>query len=169
MKQIGIAAAVVCGLCACVQGDEVSPQQVERISFAVEPCFGFCPDFNVSVDAAGQGTFEGENFVAARGTHRFTAGPAELAAFSDRLAPFRPAQSVAYGHDNCDGSVMSDMPSVSVTWHDVDGSSTTLDWYMGCRQPGLSDRSDEIYKAWEELPLGDLVGSDEDRRSFVPS
>lgn len=166
MKHIVGASMLVLALGACVQGNETANPPTESISFAVEPCFGFCPDFTLSVDAAGQGSFDGERFVAVRGAHSFSASPAEWTAFRDRLAPFRPSESVSYGYENCKGSVMTDMPSVTVIWHDSDGSSTRLDWYMGCRQPGLSDRSDEIYRAWEELPVSELVGSDEDRPSF---
>lgn len=169
MKRAVSACVFALGLCACVQAGDVGAPQTERISFSVEPCFGFCPDFSLSVDADGRGTYEGENFVAARGSHSFSASPAEFAAFRDRLAPFRPVDNVEYGYDNCDAAVMSDMPSVNVTWHESDGSSTTLNWYMGCRQSGLSDRRDEIYRAWEELPVADLVGADKDRPTFGPS
>ncbi|WP_340587706.1 DUF6438 domain-containing protein [Erythrobacter alti] len=169
MKLIPTAGIMALSLGACVQTGEVTEPTVERISFAVEPCFGFCPDFNLTLDASGEGVFEGENFVAKRGTRNFSASAAEFTAFRERLAPFRPVQSVSYGYDNCDGAVATDMPSVRVTWHDSDGTSTRLDWYMGCFQPGLHDRSDEIYRAWEELPISELVGADEDRASFRPS
>lgn len=169
MRQIASLAAMLLGTVSCTTNDAVPEANVERISFSVEPCFGFCPDFALTVDANGRGTFDGQNFVAAPGVHVFSANPEQLAAFQARLAPFRPAESVAYDYENCDGAVMTDMPSVAVTWHGDGGEDTELRWYMGCRQPGLSDRSDEIYRAWEELPIGDLVGSDEDRRSFGPS
>ena len=154
--------------CATVPGGPPAVQTAESISFAVEPCFGFCPDFDITVDAAGNGTYRGENFVAQKGEHPFRATPSQFDAFAARLAPFRPARSVQYGYENCDGMVATDSPSVRVTWHDADGGSTTLDWYMGCRQPGLAERSEQIYKAWQELPLEALVGADEDRMDYAP-
>jgi len=151
-------------LAGCVTTPE--PSNVASISFETEPCFGFCPQFAIEVRADGQGTYQGGTSVRQQGNHTFTASPTEFAAFRDRLAPFRPAQSAAWGHDKCDGPIRTDSPSVKVTWRDQTGESVTLDWYMGCRQPGLAEHSDEIYKAWQELPLDALVGNDDERANY---
>ena len=60
----------------------------------------------------------------------------------------------------------TDSPSVTVTWRDPGEEPVTLNWYMGCRQPGLADNSEALYKAWEELPVDALVGPDEGRQNF---
>ncbi|MGV2496317.1 DUF6438 domain-containing protein [Pelagerythrobacter aerophilus] len=136
---------------------------VESIAFSTGPCFGACPVFNVEVGRSGEGTFRGERFVAVKGERPFTASPTEWDAFTERLAPFRPETSQKYGFENCDGPTATDHASVVVTWRYTDGTETTLDWYMGCRQPGLAENAERLYEAWEELPLDDLVGTLEDR------
>ncbi|MDE1466719.1 DUF6438 domain-containing protein [Aurantiacibacter sp. D1-12] len=138
----------------------------ERIAFSLEPCFGFCPDFELEIDGSGRGTYDGQNFVLQRGRHDFSASAEEVAAFAERLAPFRPAQDTSYGYDNCDVPVYTDAPSVRITWFGEDGNRTELNWYLGCRQPGLVEHEGTITEAWEELPIGHLVGSDEDRASY---
>jgi len=155
-------------LAGCVTSPAPTPEQtnVQSIAFETGPCFGFCPQFSVEVGADGQGTYNGGSSVRQQGTHAFAVTPAEFAAFRDRLATFRPEQSVAWDRDNCDGPVRTDSPSVKVTWRDGTGESVTLDWYMGCRQPGLAEKSDEIYQAWQKLPLSALVGDDAERASY---
>jgi len=151
-------------LAGCVTAP--APSRVESISFETEPCFGFCPVFSFEVGADGQGSYEGGSSVRQQGAHAFTASPGQFAAFRDRLAPFRPDRSEAWGRGNCDGPVATDSPSVKVTWRDETGESVTLEWYMGCRQPGLTEQSDRIYKAWQELPLAALVGEDAERANY---
>jgi hypothetical protein len=161
---ISIAALALTG---CVTpGAGTDAQSAPTIDFSVGPCFGFCPDFALSVTPEGEGTYEGRNFVAKRGEARFIASEEDYRAFARRLAPFRPEKSVSYGYDNCDGPVATDSPSVTVTWRDPGEEPVTLNWYMGCRQPGLADNSEALYKAWEELPVDALVGADEDRQNF---
>lgn len=140
-------------------------ENVTSISFETGVCYGTCPAFTAQVGSDGVGAYEGNAFVANEGAHDFQVTPAEFAAFESRLAPFRPEASVSYGFDNCDGPVATDNPSVKVTWLDEDGNSVSLDWYMGCRQPMLSEDSDAIYKAWQEISaLSELVGTSEQRR-----
>ena len=135
------------------------------IDFAVSPCFGFCPDFSITLAPSGEGTYEGNRFVKTEGRATFTVTPQEYAAFRERLAPFRPEQSVRYDYEHCDGPVATDHPSVSVRWTDAVGEARELDWYLGCRQPELTENSDAIYQAWQELPaVAELVGTDEERR-----
>ena len=143
-----------------------APDNSATIDYTVTPCFGFCPSFELSVTAEGDGTYEGQAFVARRGEASFMASDAEYQAFARRLAPYRPKESVSYGHDNCDGPVATDSPSVKITWRDPGEQPVTLYWYMGCRQPGLTENSEALYKAWQELPVDDLVGDDEDRQGY---
>ena len=161
-----MAAPLALAGCVTAPAPDTGQSNVASIAFETGPCFGFCPQFGIDVSAAGQGTYDGKSSVRQQGAHRFTVSPAEFAAFRDRLAPFRPAQSVTYDRNKCDGPVRTDSPSVKVTWRDESGETVTLDWYMGCRQPGLAEKSDEIYKAWQELPLGTLVGDDAERASY---
>ena len=144
-------------------GGDTADEELESIAFSTGACFGSCPVFEVEVAATGPDAYRGERFVAVKGERSFTASAAEWRAFAERLAPFRPDTSVKYGHGTCDGPLASDQPTVAITWRDADGSETTLDWYMGCRQPGLAENYDRIYEAWQELPLDDLVGTAEDR------
>lgn len=147
------------------QGEAVSQAAGPAISLELSPCFGFCPTFAITVEPDGEGIYDGTRFVKTEGERRFTVSPQDYAAFRDRLADFRPAKSVRYDYENCDGPVATDHPSVKVSWTQADGETQVLDWYMGCRQPELSENSDAIYRAWQELPeVVALVGTDEERR-----
>lgn len=161
-----LAALALAPLAACgtVPAQEAG---AERISFSAEPCYGFCPAFDVTVGAYGEGRYEGRSSVKVTGTRQLSVTPEEFAAFRDRLAPYRPAQDVRYDHENCDVPLATDMPAVQVTGHEADGRSTTLDWYMGCAQPGLAENREAIYGAWRELPLEELVGADSERHGYA--
>ena len=158
--------ALLLTACATTPAAPLTPDSSATIDYTVTPCFGWCPAFSLSVEADGDGTYEGQAFVAQRGKAQFAASEAEYAAFERRLAPFRPARSVTYGYENCEGLVHTDAPSVTITWREPGEEPVTLDWYMGCRQPGLTENSDALYKAWQELPVDDLVGSDENRQTY---
>ncbi|GAB5347575.1 DUF6438 domain-containing protein [Alteriqipengyuania sp. 357] len=161
--------ALTLALAGCAtpgMGDGSAPPPAS-VDYTVTPCFGFCPSFSMSVSADGKGTYDGERFVKEQGTAAFSASPEEVAAFFDRIAPFRPEESVQYGYENCDGPVATDSPSVKITWHEAGAEPVTLDWYMGCRQPGLTQNREALYKAWQELPLADLVGTDENRQQYA--
>ena len=139
----------------------------EQISFSTEQCYGFCPVFDVTVGADGEGSYEGRSSVKVTGAREFSVSPQEFAAFRERLAPYRPAKDVRYDYEKCEGAIATDMPSVKVTWLDANGASTTLDWYMGCAQPGLAENREAIYGAWRELPLEELVGADSERQGYA--
>lgn len=152
-----------CTTAGGVEDADTASGQLESIAFSTGPCFGSCPVFEMEVASTGAGTYRGERYVAVKGERAFSASAAEWSAFADRLAPYRPDTSVKYGHGACSGPLVTDQPTVIVTWRDADGSETTLDWYMGCREPGLAENGERIYQAWQELPLDDLVGTAEDR------
>ena len=144
-----------------------APRPVTAITIEETPCFGFCPAFTARIAANGQGTYEGGAFVATKGAASFTVSPAEFAAFEQRLAPFRLARTKLFNHGNCTAPLATDSPSVKVTWEAAGREPVVLDWYLGCRQPGLTERSDDIYDAWKELPaLAELVGEDQNRQAY---
>ncbi|WP_374405674.1 DUF6438 domain-containing protein [Pelagerythrobacter sp.] len=153
-------------LAGCVTQPDETADSAERISYQRGPCFGSCPVFSVEIDASGQGTYRGERFVAVRGERQFTATPAQVRAFEQRLAPYRPASDVAYNHGNCDGPMATDQAAVAISWGDPAGDGTVLEWNTGCRQPGLAENREAIMTAWRELPLDDLVGTAEDRFQY---
>lgn len=164
-----LAPVVLVALAGCTtipEAGEAAAGEVAAIRFTTSPCFGFCPDFTVQVPQEGLAGYEGRRFVAVKGFHDFAVSQAEFAAFRKRLEPFRPEQSVRYDYEHCDGPVATDSPSVAVTWTMVGGEEVTLDWYMGCRQPGLSENAEEISGAWRELPLDDLVGTEQNRTVY---
>ena len=159
--------ALPLALAACVTpGDAGTDLTESTIEYSIGPCFGFCPSFALSISPEGEGSYEGRAFVANRGKADFTATDVEYRAFAQRLAPFRPDRSVKYDYENCDGPVATDSPSVTITWRNPGEPPVTLNWYMGCRQPGLAENSKALYRAWEELPLESLVGSDEQRQTY---
>ncbi|UVI38856.1 DUF6438 domain-containing protein [Qipengyuania spongiae] len=161
-----LAALALAPLAACATVPALEAG-AERISFSAEPCYGFCPAFEVTAGADGEGRYEGRSSVKVTGARQFSVTPEEFAAFRDRLAPYRPAQDVRYDHENCDAPLATDMPAVQVIWREANGRSTTLDWYMGCAQPGLAENREAIYGAWRELPLEELVGADSERQGYA--
>ncbi len=152
----GLVAAVLIAGCAPVEAGGSSGADNSSISFETGACFGTCPVFSFTIDADGNGVFNGKRFVEKEGEHRFRASPAELAAFRARLARFRPDGEVRYDWENCSGPVMSDMPSLSIQWRDADGEDS-LFWYQGCREKKLSDAKPDLASAWKELPLEELA------------
>lgn len=166
LKPFAAVAALALAGCAATsthEGTAAGNDAVESIAFSTGPCFGACPVFEIELDRSGDGTYRGERFVAVKGERAFAASAAEWQAFAERLEPFRPETSVSYGFENCEGPTVTDQATVVITWRDAKGAETTLDWYMGCRQPGLAENGERLYGAWQELPLDDLVGMMEDR------
>lgn len=161
---LGLAMMAILAGCAPVTADQdASGAQLASISYSLSPCFGACPVFSVEAERGGDIAYEGQGFVAVKGPRMVTASPAEWQTFAQRLAPFRPTSDTRYDRANCSVPVATDNPSVTITWHDADASSVTLEWYMGCAEPDLAPNRERLYEAWKELPLADLVGSEENR------
>ncbi len=163
MRSIAILAAVLLAACTTTSGaGSAAPQSV---AFETTPCFGSCPVFSMTLSADGHGTYEGGRFVKVKGRHEFTASPEQLRAFFDRIRPFRPHGEKRYDYGNCPVPVATDSPSVSVVWTSSAGVDS-LNWYLGCPVPALNAIEPDLYGAWKELPLGDLVGTAENRFEY---
>ena len=166
MPMLALLAAGLLAGCTTTAGSSSAPPP-QSVDFAVTPCFGSCPDFSITLSADGQGVYNGGGFVKVKGTHRFTASPAEVQAVFARLAPFRPTGEVRYDYSNCPVPVSTDSPSVNVRWKAAAGEDA-LSWYRGCRVPALMKIKPELQDAWKELPLDELVGTAENRFEYQP-
>lgn len=171
MKNL-LACAVLLSGAGCMSldphGEGTAPEAAARaqdadtpaITFALEACFGSCPVFKIVLAPDGYGRFKGrfigQQFTRASGLHTFEVSPQELAAFAERLAPFRPRGAVRYDQDNCSVPVFSDAPAITVEWEGKTGDS--LFWYLGCEEPDLMQIEPALYEAWRVLPIHDLVG-----------
>ncbi len=156
-------------LAGCATTPIESRAAPESVTFEETACFGSCPIFSFTLNADGSGTFEGTRFVAAKGEHRFTATPEQVKAFFARIERFRPSGAVEYGYANCSVPVRTDSPSVRVTWQGQgNGEADALSWYLGCAEPKVEKIKPDLYGAWQELPLGDLVGTKENRFEYEP-
>ncbi|RPF70291.1 DUF6438 domain-containing protein [Aurantiacibacter spongiae] len=168
MKPAASIAVLAFSVAACAT-TPVQPADVPGplLIFETGPCFGFCPVFAMTVSPDGRGQFTGTAFTAVLGERNFEVTPAQYEAFRLRLAPYRPDTSITYGYENCDGPVATDAPTVTAGWSQAGGESVSLEWYMGCRQPGLAENPDAIYGAWRELPaVARLVGFDDKRATY---
>ena len=128
------------------------------ISYETGPCFGACPVYRVTVNADGTGLFEGRRFTAVTGARRFRLTAAQYRAFAARLAPLRPARgSVRYATGPLCGPVITDLPSVEVTWSGARGGPQSLYYYYGCDPRRHRDMAARLRAAPGLLPIGDYI------------
>lgn len=165
MRMIALLAAGLLAGCATTSTTATQPSAPQSVEFAVTPCFGSCPVFSITLFSDGKGRYEGQRFVAQKGVHEFQATPEQVQAFFDRLRPFRPQGAVRYDIGHCPVPASTDSPSVDVLWRSA-ASEDSLHWYRGCRVPALTKIAPDLYEAWKELPLADLVGTAEDRFQY---
>jgi hypothetical protein len=114
------------------------------ISFSASTCYGWCPDFTVTVTKNGSVTYEGRAYTALMGVHQLPRDDAlfsELSAIvtSDSL-PW-PAGDVMYSSPLCQ-MMMSDLPEYRLS---VEGETGTrgFAYYAGCSGPH-ANRAREI-------------------------
>ncbi|QDX26506.1 hypothetical protein FPZ54_11040 [Sphingomonas suaedae] len=165
MKRLGL--IVVLGLamagCARTPGPEAPPAApfATQISYSTGPCFGACPVYAFTVQANGDGSFEGKRFTQTGGTKRFKLSRADYDAFAAALAPYRPAPGTSrrysQGEKGCERAA-TDLPSAEVTWVGPDGKSQ-LYYYFGCDMEANRAMADAIGNAPDLIPaLAPLIG-----------
>lgn len=113
-----VALAVALGGCMHAAKDSAAGADIRgftQVSLSRGPCFGACPVYSVSLDAAGKVVFTGQRHVTASGEHNSQADPAALAALHAKLSAINlsalPAKVVpgspACGQHATDGSTYS--------------------------------------------------------------
>ena len=103
------------------------------IAFSAYPCFGFCPDFTVTVSADGAVRYEGRRFTTLRGVHALPSNPALFQALSEVVMSPRlpwPRGDVQPGKGDCD-PVATDLPSYALSVRSSD-AARGFSFYAGC-------------------------------------
>lgn len=165
MKRLGL--IVVMGLamagCARTPGPNAPAPApaVTAISYSTGPCFGACPVYAFTVQANGDGSFEGKRFTQASGAKSFKLTRAQYDAFAAALAPYRPkagtSRRYSHGEKGCERAA-TDMPSAEISWT-APGGKSSLYYYFGCDMQGNRAMADAIGNAPDLIPaLAPLIG-----------
>lgn len=78
---LGLLGMATLSACVAAPAPQLAPTAAAgpvEIVLERTPCFGFCPDYTVTIRGDGAVTFEGRRFVNARGVHTATIAPAEV-------------------------------------------------------------------------------------------
>ena len=136
-----------------------TPIPVE-ISYEIEPCFGACPVYSVTVGNMGQpGLFEGKRFTAVEGRRSFAVSPRAFQAFALALdeARMASAEDFAPGAARCK-LFATDHSGVAVTFRHGSEAPWTFRFNYGCRDPQNAKLADSLRRAPTLLPIADLIG-----------
>ncbi|MES2339518.1 MAG: DUF6438 domain-containing protein [Pseudomonadota bacterium] len=136
-----------------------TPIPVE-ITYETGPCFGTCPVYAVTVNNLGApAVFDGKRFTAVTGRREVPVSYRQFAAFYDAVADARAAAPADYqqGGAHCK-QVVTDMPSVAITFREGSAAPWTFRYYYGCRDPQNAKIAADLRRAPTLLPIGDLIG-----------
>lgn len=167
MKRFGLIAAAALALavagCARTPAPETPAPAaaMTQINYSTGPCFGACPVFAFTVQANGDGSFEGKRSTQTGGTKSFKLTRAQFDAFAAALAPYRPKPGTdrrySHGEKGCERAA-TDMPSAEISWTGPGGKSS-LSYYFGCDMETNRAMADAIGNAPDLIPsLAPLIG-----------
>jgi hypothetical protein len=139
---VGLVATLVLGACAAA-APAPTPENAGPVEIVLErtPCFGFCPDYTVSISGDGGVLFEGRRFVNVTGEQRAQISPAEVQAL---LARFD-----AIGFDGLQNEYrgqMTDLPTTTITLTRNGRTKSVLDYggFSAGMPQAVRDLQDEI-------------------------
>lgn len=111
MRRALIALVGVLLLASCAAVDATPPvDAATRVTLERTPCFGFCPDYVVTINGAGEVTYTGRRFVHVKGVQRAQIPQAEVA----RLLARFDAVNFTSLHDEYRAHV-TDLPTTTIT------------------------------------------------------
>lgn len=120
---LGMLAALA--LSACAMAPAPTPENAGPVEITLErtPCFGFCPDYSVTISGDGDVLYEGRRFVAVTGEQH---GQISAADVQRLLARFD-----AIGFDNLENEYrahVTDLPTTTITLIRNGRSKSVLDY-----------------------------------------
>jgi len=114
--------ALVLGLAACTT---TAPEPAEPVRITLERgvCFGFCPDYEVTITGDGQVSYNGRRFVRVSGEQHGAAAPADVAHLVNMI-------DAAHFFDLKDAyrGAVTDLPTYRVTFQRGDQTKTVTDY-----------------------------------------
>ncbi|PJG47084.1 hypothetical protein CAF53_01665 [Sphingobium sp. LB126] len=105
----------------------------ESVSVSFEPCYGFCPVYDLKIQADGTVLFHGERHTAVLGDRSVRKTPATYRRVLRSLASFRPANGTT-ADTKCVDRV-TDHPHFRIVWKESNGRETVLRHDTGCFSP----------------------------------
>jgi len=106
-----------------------------RVELRETECFGFCPDYSMTVDQDGRVTYYGRTYVARFGPHEKQVPPADARAIYDALYQAGYGKLNRCYRDTVDGCRLSTDSPWSYWNVSADGAARGVDRYHGCQHP----------------------------------
>jgi hypothetical protein len=154
-----IAIAVACQSAAYLAPQQPIPADT-LITIKRTVCFGFCPDYTVTVAADGSVVFEGHQFVKTKGIAKSRISLEtlrQLIAEFDKVKYFSLNDQYESRKDGCP-EVWTDNPSV-ITSIRINGKTKSISHYHGCQDgTGTSIYPKDLTEL--ETKIDELVGTD---------
>ncbi len=123
MKPLLIAPLAALALAACATAAPPAPQEPASISLTRSVCFGFCPDYTVTIESDGDVIYVGRNFVGVTGEQRDHISPEAARALFDmaHAADFYALRDVYRAN-------ITDLPTFTVTLTEGDRTKRVVDY-----------------------------------------
>jgi hypothetical protein len=161
MKPLALALALavaIAALPACeTLPDPAAGREIRTLTYETGPCFGACPVYRVTVNRDGSAVFDGRRFTAVTGTRSFRVTPDQFRAFARQLAPLRPLEgTIRYSGEMC-AQMVTDLPSVEISWDTAGEARQQLYFYYGCDMGRNRAIGERLRAAPALLPIGDFI------------
>lgn len=132
---------------------------VESITVSTDPCYGYCPVYDLTVISDGIVKFHGERHTVLLGDRELHQSPSKYQEASELLELFRPVgESVS--QTKCE-RMITDLQRYEITWTDATGQKKILRHNRGC----LSAQNEKLNQALDRLPA--LLGVEDLSRQIT--
>lgn len=133
-----------------------------EITLSTGPCFGACPEYDVTIDQAGEVTFDGHNNTKQAGKASKRVSTADVAAVYDALVAadyWNLRDSYRTDADGCE-RVATDHPTYTWTVTAEGHASKMVEDYLGCMgAPGLENLRAAEALIVDKAGISDWIGS----------
>ncbi|MET0181551.1 MAG: DUF6438 domain-containing protein [Caulobacterales bacterium] len=129
---LGVFAALALAACATAPAGPAAPSATDSLTLERGVCFGFCPDYIVTIRGDGSVSYEGRRFTRVEGAQTAQADPVQTAALFARAEEmgFFDLQDAYRAH-------VTDIPQFRVTYTRGGRTKTIVDY--GGRMMGMPE------------------------------